>query len=333
MTPGGDSLDLDIPRIVLRFGHGLPPDSPGTETFRGVFDQIEDATDGAIAIELVAFSDVGLDPSDTLSIVAAGEDCDFALLFPPYVAPVEPLFEAGVVPLHGLVNPEDNAAIVSVQREIAREILADWDLEAFGFQHVSGAEKRVYMFSNTPFRSLGDLRGLRLRHWSSMSAEAFRALGVKAEVLPAKVTYGALRDGHVDAALLPLNYAISEALHDVTSHVMDVAPFISSTPTCMITTRSSWARLPEGIKATFDAVFTHHYNHERQSYEADDADPELLRRLAEKGMICDGPLPTPDRAALQKQALRCWRDKAERIGARAVGYAERIQERLAHSKS
>ena len=328
MTPSGDGPEQGADPITLRFGHGLPLDSPGTEMFRKLFDQIAIEADGKIAVKMVAFSMVGLDASDTLSIVATGEHCDFALLFPPYVAPVEPLFEVGVVPLHGLVAPDDNAAVIDVQRDIAREILADWDLEAFGFQHVSGAEKRVYMFSKTALRSLDDLRGRRLRHWSAMSAEAFRALGVKAEVLPAKDTYRALRDGQIDAALLPLNYAISESLQDVTTHVVDMAPFISSTPTCMIASQPFWAELPDGIRAAFDTAFVEHYDHEKASYEADEAEPELLRGLAEKGMICGGPFPERDRAALQMQVLRCWRNTAELIGPRAVEFHERLEARL-----
>lgn len=328
MTPRGNDPERCADPITLRFGHGLPPASPGTEMFRRLFDRIEEATSGQVTFEMIAFSEVGLNASATLSIAATGERCDFALLFPPYVSQVEPFFEVGVVPIHGLVTPDQNSAVIGVQREIAREILADWDLEAFGFQHVSGAEKRVYLFSKTAVRSLDDLRGQRLRHWSSMSAEAFRTLGIHAQVLPAQDTYHALNDGRIDAALLPLNYAISESLHDVTTHVMDVAPFIASTPTCMIANRSVWGGLPKAIKAKFDAAFALHYDHEKQSYAADLDEPKLLRQLVAKGMIHNPPLPAHDRVDLQTRVLRCWRNKAEQFGPRAVNFIERIDLRL-----
>lgn len=308
--------------VTWRFGHALPLNSPAVENFQYMFEQIAERTDGRFKIEIAAMAAQGFDRSDSLRLVAHQKVYDVVHHFPSYVVRDEPLFDAAVVPLHGLVDADDNAKVIDVQQEIAREIAAKWRLEFISFEHVSGEQKRVYILSKKPFQSLEDLKSVKLRHWSRLGVDVFRSVGVPAQVIPASELYLALQNGTVDATVVPVNYAAS--LADVTDYASYATPFIASTPSGFLARQKTWNALPNEFKEVWQDVTSAQMQKDLASYDEDTIEPQLLEELKTKGITILDPLPEEDRRTLQAQALRSWRESAKKLGRKSIGYYERI---------
>ena len=309
-------------RVKWRFGHALPFNSAAVENFQATFEEIADRTQGRFKIDMAAMTAQGFNRADSLRLVAHQKVYDLVHHFPSYVVRDEPLFDAAVVPLHGLVDAADNLKVIGVQRDIAREIAAKWRLEFISFEHVSGEQKSVYVLSTKPFQSLDDLKGIKLRHWSRLGVDMFRSVGVPAQVIPASELYLALQNGTVDAAVVPINYAAS--LEDVTDYAAYVTPFIASTPSGFLARKKTWAALPDEFKEVWQDVTNAQMQKDMASYQEDAIEPQLLEELKTKGITILDPLPEEDRRALQTDALRAWRANAQKIGSKSIGYYDRI---------
>ena len=308
--------------IKWRFGHALPLNSPGVRSFEKMFSQIEERTDGQFKIEISAMGAQGFKQSDSLRLVAQQKVYDLVHHFPDYVVRDEPLFAAGVAPLHSLIDAAENAKIIQIQRDIAQKIASKWGLDFIAYEHVAGDEKSVYILSNKPFESLDDLKSIKLRHWSRTGVEIFRAVGVPAQVIPASDLYLALQNSTVDATVVPLNYAA--ALSEVTKYAAHVTPFIASTPSGFLARKETWAALPDAFKEVWKDVTGAQLQADLLSYKEDAIEPELLEDLQSRGIKLLDPLPAEDRRILKDQALLAWRKNAEKIGPDAVENYERI---------
>lgn len=304
--------------VTWRVGHAQPQNAPVVKRMEALSNTISERSGGRFSLEIDNMTAHGFSAPDGLRLVAQQRVYDVVHHFPDYVVRDEPLFAAGVVPLHGLVDREDNEKVLQIQQEVANQIAAKWGLRFAAFQHVSGEQVRVYLFSKKPFASLEDLKSIKLRHWARSGVQIFSAAGVPAQVIPAADLYLALQNGTVDATVYPVNYALAGSLNEVTTYASYIAPYVASAPVGFLVRQETWDALPDDLKEIWTAATLEQWEEARASYAKDDIEGGFVEELKKRGMTILDPLPEADRQTLQREALRVWREDAEKLGPQAV---------------
>jgi TRAP-type C4-dicarboxylate transport system substrate-binding protein len=105
----------------------------------------------------------------------------------------------------------------------------------------------IIMTKNKPIKSIADLKGLKLRTPSQMSAKSIEALGAVPVPMPITKLYNALARGTVDGVLVSPAVLHSFKIKEVTRFFASGIPFGSS-PMFIVMNKKSWNKLSPAHK-------------------------------------------------------------------------------------
>jgi TRAP-type C4-dicarboxylate transport system substrate-binding protein len=105
----------------------------------------------------------------------------------------------------------------------------------------------IIMTKNKPIKSIADLKGLKLRTPSQMSARSIRALGAVPVPMPITKLYNALARGTVDGVLVSPTVLHTFKIKEVTRYFAEGIPFGSS-PMFIVMNKKSWNKLSPAHK-------------------------------------------------------------------------------------
>ncbi|MGB0629714.1 MAG: TRAP transporter substrate-binding protein [Alphaproteobacteria bacterium] len=105
----------------------------------------------------------------------------------------------------------------------------------------------IIMTKNKAIKSVADLKGLKLRTPSQMSARSIRALGAVPVPMPITKLYNALARGTVDGVLVSPTVLHTFKIKEVTRYFASGIPFGSS-PMFIVMNKSSWNKLSPAHK-------------------------------------------------------------------------------------
>jgi TRAP-type transport system periplasmic protein len=192
-------------------------------------------TGGRVNISLHQFGELGLVDSDVLSIVRTGQ---FPLteLDHSKTAGDEPLFQ--IFNLPGLAfSIQDAVTIAKATEELRRQALDEREAVEIGMAHFNPPQG---IFSKTPLRTIGDMKGLKIRVYSGVLQRSFELLGARPQLIPWGDTPAALLQGVVQSAITSPSSGISAGFADTTKY-MTVMPL--SNRVSWIMNKKTWASL------------------------------------------------------------------------------------------
>lgn len=105
----------------------------------------------------------------------------------------------------------------------------------------------IIMTKSKPIKTVADLKGLKLRTPSQMSARTIKALGAVPVPMPITKLYNALARGTVDGVLVSPTVLHTFKIKEVTRHFAHGVPFGSS-PMFIVMNRDSWNELSPAHK-------------------------------------------------------------------------------------
>ena len=105
----------------------------------------------------------------------------------------------------------------------------------------------IIMTKNKPIKSIADLKGMKLRTPSQMSAKSIEALGAVPVPMPITKLYNALARGTVDGVLVSPTVLHSFKIKEVTRFFASGIPFGSS-PMFIVMNKKSWNKLSPAHK-------------------------------------------------------------------------------------
>jgi tripartite ATP-independent transporter DctP family solute receptor len=210
----------DCGEVTLRLATIRTDDDPTTVAAQSFADDINEATDGKVTVQVFPNSQLG-DANDLFAGMASGQDVD--------------MFYEGIS-LYPTLEGASNFAVVSVpfmwdsyeqmrsvlETDRFKELLDD-AAEKTGVRVVAtagDAEPRA-LSANRPIRTADDMAGLKLRIADAPMPQAFAtALGAEPTVVPLSDLYLALRQGVVDGQENGAITMVNQSLYEVQPYYM-----------------------------------------------------------------------------------------------------------------
>lgn len=197
-------------------------------------------TNGKLSLSLHQYGELGLVGSNVLTAVRAGQ-FPLAELDNSKTAGDEPLFL--IFNLPGLCfSIHDAKTVAKASEGLMKKALNDWGVREIGLDFYNPAQG---IFSKKPIRTIADLKGLKIRVYSSVLQHAFTLLGSRPQLIPWGDTPAALLQGVVNAAITSPSSGISAGFGDTTKY-MTTMPLTNRIS--WIVNKKAWASLPPDIK-------------------------------------------------------------------------------------
>ena len=218
VAPGVRAEDIDIPETRLRIVGGLGGINLYTRHEAPFWTQrVKQASGGRITAEIAAFDQSGIRGQEMLRLLNLGVIQFGTVLLS--LATEDPELTAMDLPL---VSPDFTSLrkVVAAYRPEVRRFLR----ERYGLELLA-----VYtypaqvIYCRQAFQGLGDLKGRRIRTSGVAQAELVGALGAIPVVTPFAEVVPAIQRNVVDCAITGTMSGNSIGLHEVTSHVHDMA--------------------------------------------------------------------------------------------------------------
>jgi len=109
------------------------------------------------------------------------------------------------------------------------------------------------LHTTKPVRSLGDLRGMKIRS-TGLSAKIVEALGATAVAMSQGETYEALQKGVVEGTFTPIETLKGWRQGEVIRYTTDCPQIGYTTSMFVVMNRNKWEALPQDIKDVFSSV-------------------------------------------------------------------------------
>ncbi len=312
---------VDAQTVKWKLGSSTGPQDQQTQDLMKYAAAVRERTGGKLDIEVVAIETLGFKNVDSLRVLKQGV-LEAMHIVPYYLFRDAPAL-AALMPHGGLLEPEDNLKIEKVQREIANEIYAKWDLVPAVDWHAGGLRDLVVV-SKEPISSLADLKGKKFRHFTKEGTQAFNDLGISTQIVPSSELYLALKTGVVDAAVYGLIYVKTQSINETTCCVSYLAPFSAAFPFTVGVRKDVWTKLDPALKTAMQDVGKEFYARALDEWRSNKLEGETAAFLKEKGMKFLAPFPLEDRKKIQQALFKAWREQCEKIGPDAVKNYERI---------
>lgn len=200
--------------------------------------RLPEVSHGRLRAEIAPFDRSGIRAQEMLALMRLGV-VPFGTVLLAVVSTEEPEFNAVDLPI---VSP-DMASLrrnVALYRPHLEELLAErYGVELLGIYTYPAQ----VVFCKDAFNGLNDLAGRRIRTSSVGQSEMFAALGATPIVIPFGETLAAIRNGIVECAVTGTMSANAIGLHEVTTHVHNMA--ITWGLSVFGANRTAWHSLPE----------------------------------------------------------------------------------------
>lgn len=231
----------------LKFAHFVPPTHPyHPQVFVPFVQELEKETGGKLKVRIYPGGELGANPAEQWNRVVDGV-ADLVMVIPGYTAAQFP--RTMLMEYPGIVKSPDDAA-----RGLwnARELLGDEYKRVKLLSMWTITPGAIYT-RDKPVRTLGDLKGLKLRVASSVGGELVKAWGGTPVFLPVTEVYNALQTGVVDGVLIDGGAALAFKLIEVSKYVTVGMDSVLTT-FFLAMNRDAWNRLPVDQKAALEKV-------------------------------------------------------------------------------
>jgi len=285
-----------------KFNNGLPETRGESQELNAFAEEVAKASDGRMQIQVYHGGSLGLKNEDVLRWLPSGVS-EMGLVWANYVGRDAP--ELNAIYIQGSVgSPEEHLRALPVIRDIYEQEFGKWDIVTAGFMALPMLEASIFC-TDTPVRTLADLKEKKLRVWSKDQVDTFDRLGVSAQIIPQTEMYVALRTGVVDCAVYPALFAHTVSLQEVAKYASYLYP-IASLPYVLGVSKQKWDGLPDDLKQAVRDAAAEVWS--RTNEYADDHERELAARqkLVGQGVEWLDDFPPEDQRAFLDAAAETW---------------------------
>lgn len=265
---------------------------------RKIAEEVAEATDGKIQIEVLAGGTLGAE-RDTVELAMLG-GIDIVTCANSVLTQWIP--EMSILDQAYLFTNEDQAHAAvdgAVGDLIEREALDKLDLHVIGYME-SGFRN---VFSKKPVTEIGDFHGIKIRTMQNpYHMAAFESFGAIPTAMAASEQFTALQQGTIDAVENAVSNCLNNGFYEVTRDIT----YSNHAFVYIIVSMSdhAWNRIPEELRPVFMEAVERGYNQERQMLKQANEDASVI--LKEKGVT----FHDIDVASLQK----AYQELAEKKG-------------------
>lgn len=230
--------------VILKFSSFEPPQAPMTGRVYAVWaEEVTKASGGALKIEMFPGGTLGRNPLQQFKLVQDGV-ADMAFVVPGYTP--GRFDDAEVVELPFLVQNSAEGGL-ALTRMLAKGQLAGFeDLKVF----LIGNVPPVNLHAKFPIKSLGDLRGKRMRAASALTGRIVEAMGAVPVQIGAPQTAEALAKGVLDGTLSEWGFIGTFKIDEVIYHHMALP--LGATAVMVPMMKAKYDALPPAAKAALD---------------------------------------------------------------------------------
>lgn len=206
----------------LKLADFQPPTHPYVQQVYAPFaTAIKDKTQGAVTVRVYMGGELGPGPVEQLNRAITGV-ADIAFALPGYTAANFPKTLLSELP--GVVTSETGTERVMTHVDaLAKEYRR---VALLGLWHNA---PNMLLMASKPVRSIGDLKGLKIRTPSRNSGKVLEAWGAAPVSMPATEIYNAMQTGVIDGAMIDATTLQTFKLGEVTKFVTHgMKPTVSS---------------------------------------------------------------------------------------------------------
>ena len=180
------------------------------------------------------------------------------------------------------------------------------------------------IFCKQPVTSLEQLKTRKLRVWTKHQLEAFKSLGVPAQMIPQEDLYVALQTGVVDCAIYLGELAMMMGLQEVAPYETYYLPYVSA-PAGIGLSAQTWSRLTEEQQHVLREAGKHATEATTTLAVEFSKNKDASRNARkEKGIVITEGFSEADRATLVAALRNTWRSMAEDAGPESVALVDRV---------
>lgn len=292
--------------ISLKFQSSDPAGNPNFELQKGWTEQVNEATGGRVAIELLPVGSI-VEHNETQDAIAAGI-LDGHITDTSYFAGKDAAFGLIANPVGAWSSPQQMFDFVNEGggKELMNEILEPYGLHFIGAT-TPGLEAFV---SAVPLDGVDDLKGLKMRAPEGLVQQVFAAAGAAPVNLPGSEVFTSLDKGVIEAA----DYSVfstnqAQGLHDVAKH--PVYPGFHSMPLVEISmNKEKWDALPADIQEALEQTVLDFAQHQVKVLAS--KDEEAVAAAKAGGEITVHDWSDEERAKFRSIATGEWETVASR---------------------
>lgn len=236
--------------VVLKLAHFLPPVAPAhAQVIQPWCDRIAAESNNRMKCQIFPAMQLGGTPSQLVDQVRNGV-ADIVWTAPGYSAGRFPAIEALELPFM-VANALDGSRMTwEYYNEFAKTEFAAYKVLAV---HIDGGG--LFHTANSDVKSLGDVKGLKLRTPTRLAAKTLQSLGGVPVSMPPSQVADAIAKGVVDGGLLPWELMRPTKIDEVTKfHIAPPAgrPFPVATVLSVLMNKQKYESLPADLKAIID---------------------------------------------------------------------------------
>jgi len=211
--------------------------------------EVEKATDGKVKVTLYPSMQLGGKPPELYRQAVDGV-ADLVFTLPGYTSPAFP--RVGIIELPGL--KEDGFAATDMMWDLLDPYLLP---EFKGTKVIAlwGAEDAGLMTrTDKAFRTMDDLKGLRLRAPSAAQAKQIQHMGAVPIAAPITEVYPGLERGTMDGAMVPFTTILDFRLGEVAKGFTISGPIFGRSVFLIAMNQKKYDSLPAGARAAIDKL-------------------------------------------------------------------------------
>ena len=210
--------------------------------------EVEKATDGKVKVTLYPSMQLGGKPPELFRQTVDGV-VDLCFTLPGYTSPAFP--RVGIIELPGL--KEDGFAATDMMWDLLDPYLLP---EFKGTKVIAlwGAEDAGLMSRAKAFRSMDDLKGLRIRAPSAAQAKQIERMGAVPIAAPITQVYPGLERGTMDGAMVPFTTILDFRLGEVAKGFTISGPIFGRSVFLIAMNQKKYDSLPAGARAAIDKL-------------------------------------------------------------------------------
>lgn len=244
--PGMASAD----EVILKIAHFLPPIAPAqAQVIQPWCDRLTEESDGRLKCQIYPAMQLGGTASQLVDQVRNGV-ADIVWTAPGYSSGRFPTIEAMELPFM-VANALDGSRMTwDYYNRYAQKEFSAFKVLAV---HIDGGA--VFHTAHTDVKSLADVKGLKLRIPTRLTAKLLQSLGgVPVSMPPAQVTE-AIAKGVVDGGILPWELMRPTKIDEVTKfHISPPPgqPYFAATVLAMLMNKQKYDSLPDDLRVVID---------------------------------------------------------------------------------
>ena len=242
--------DATAQDVTLRLQHFLPATSHTHAGFIAPWaKRVEEASQGRIKIDIYPSMQLGGRAPQLYDQVRDGV-VDIAWTLPGYTPGRFPKVEVFELPfVAGTATATSQAVQAFADKHLAEEFAAVHPI--LFHVHAAGA----FHMRGKPIRTLGDLKGLKIRAPTRISNRMLAAIGASPVGMPVPQVPEALSKGVIDGALLPYEVTTALRIHELTDSNTEITGprGIYTAVFLLAMNKQRYDSLPADLKAVIDA--------------------------------------------------------------------------------